>query len=496
MGLFNPKSWFKKSSPAPRRKRSYAGAGMNRLIADWIGGASSANREIRPALSTLRNRSRELARNHWIAQRALQIYRTQVVGDRGLSLQVRARNIPGPQESEGKLDGSGNRIVEENWKQWTRRGVCEVTGAHSWIDIQKLVIESIVRDGEILIHFVRNADNKFRFQLQLLEADFLDEGLNKELEDGKRIVMGVELNKLGRAIAYYLWKGPAHPYDNVEYYQSSKHVRVPAENLLHVFHPERAEQTRGVPLFSGVLNKIQMLDGFEEAELVASRLAASKSLFLKSDDSESGYDGDSFEGNYAPVMDAEPGSITSLPPGVDLAPWNPDHPTSAYADFHKSVLRGISSGIGLDYVSVANNLEGVSYSSIRQGTIDTRDNFRMNQRFLIEHVAEPIYREWLKTSIISGALPFPINRFDKFANAAEFRGRGYQWVDPSKEVRASIDALNNGFISYSDVQMQYGRDPEEVFSSLQSDKDMAERYGIKLALEPLGSKAPALPEID
>ena len=120
----------------------------------------------------------------------------------------------------------------------------------------------------------------------------------------------------------------------------------------------------------------------------------------------------------------------------------------------------------------------------------------MNQRFLIEHVAEPIYREWLKTSIISGALPFPINRFDKFANAAEFRGRGYQWVDPSKEVRASIDALNNGFISYSDVQMQYGRDPEEVFSSLQSDKDMAERYGIKLALEPLGSKAPALPEID
>ena len=66
----------------------------------------------------------------------------------------------------------------------------------------------------------------------------------------------------------------------------------------------------------------------------------------------------------------------------------------------------------------------------------------------------------------------------------------------TKEVRAKIDALNNGFVTYSDIQSQYGRDAEEVFSGLQADKELAERYGIKLALEPLGQKSPAFPEVE
>ena len=487
--------WFRKE-PKRRRVRQYSGAGSNRLLADWLGGSGSANNEIKPALATLRNRSRELARNHWIATRALQIYRTQVVGDKGLSLQVRARNLPQGDQVEGTLDRVGNKIIEDNWKDWTRRGTVEVTGTHSWIDCQKLVVESVIRDGEILIHIVKGAPNKFGFALQLLEADFLDLSLNKTLQNGNRIVMGVELNKYSRPIAYHLFKGPVEAYGgSSQYSREDAHVRIPADNILHIYQPERAEQTRGVPLFANVLNKIQMLDGFEEAELVAARLAASKSLFLKSETGE-GYDGDAFEDTYAPVMDAEPGSITSLPPGVDLAPWNPDHPTTAYSDYHKSVLRGIAAGLGLDYVSLSSNLEGVSYSSIRQGTIDSRDNYRTLQRFMIEHFAEPIYRKWLNHSLMIEALPFPNNRFDKFANAAQFRGRGYSWIDPLKEVRANVEALNNGFITYSDVQAQYGRDAEEVFSGLQADKELADRYGISLALEPLGKKAPAYPEID
>lgn len=494
MAILKPSTWFKKEPKRPRL-RHYSGAQTNRLLADWFGNSSSANREIKPALVTLRNRSRELARNHWIAVRALQIYRTQVIGDKGLSLQVRARNLPQGDETVGPLDRLGNQIIEDNWKDWTRRGTVEVTGAHSWIDCQKLAVESLIRDGEILVHIVKGADNKFGFALQLLEADFLDESLNKELKGGNRIVMGVEINKFSRPVAYHLFKGPNHPYGAAEYYRTEKHTRIPADNLLHLYHPERAQQTRGVPLFASVLNKIQMLDGFEEAELVAARLAASKSLFLKSEQDES-YPGDGYQDTYAPIMDAEPGSITTLPPGVDLAPWNPDHPSSAYSDYHKSVLRGIAAGLGLDYVSLSSNLEGVSYSSIRQGTIDSRDNYRTVQRFLIEHFAEPIYRKWLNHSLMIGALPFPNNRFDKFANAAQFRGRGYEWVDPQREVKAKIDALNNGFVTYSDIQAQYGRDAEEVFSGLQADKELAERYGIKLALEPLGAKSPAFPEID
>jgi capsid protein len=47
----------------------------------------------------------------------------------------------------------------------------------------------------------------------------------------------------------------------------------------------------------------------------------------------------------------------------------------------------------------------------------------------------------------------------------------------------------------NDIAANYGRDVEELFSQIQADKEMAERYGLKLAFEPFGNKAPVQPEI-
>jgi len=83
--------------------------------------------------------------------------------------------------------------------------------------------------------------------------------------------------------------------------------------------------------------------------------------------------------------------------------------------------------------------------------------------------------------------PLPISKFDKFASALEFRGRGFSWIDPSREIKAEHEAVQSGFKSLNDVARSYGRDVEEVFAQMQADKAMAERYGIQLAYEPLGT---------
>jgi len=90
----------------------------------------------------------------------------------------------------------------------------------------------------------------------------------------------------------------------------------------------------------------------------------------------------------------------------------------------------------------------------------------------------------------------PMNKFDKFADNVIFRGRGFAWVDPQREINANIQAVNNGMVSLSDVASNYGRDIEDVFSQIQSDKEMAERYGLKMAFEPFGAKFPAEPDVD
>ena len=89
-----------------------------------------------------------------------------------------------------------------------------------------------------------------------------------------------------------------------------------------------------------------------------------------------------------------------------------------------------------------------------------------------------------------------MTKYDKFADNIHFRGRGFSWVDPQREINANVTALSNGIISMNDIAANYGRDVEELFGQIQADKEMAERYGLKMAFEPFGNKAPVQPEIE
>ena len=71
------------------------------------------------------------------------------------------------------MDLIANRIIEEKWHQWCRLGNCTTNGRLTFIDCQKLFIESLARDGEV----VRHVKSEFRVWLsdRVLEADHLDE---------------------------------------------------------------------------------------------------------------------------------------------------------------------------------------------------------------------------------------------------------------------------------------------------------------------------------
>ena len=56
--------------------------------------------------------------------------------------------------------------------------------------------------------------------------------------------------------------------------------------------------------------------------------------------------------------------------------------------------------------------------------------------------------------------------------------------------------MSNGFLSLQDVQAGYGRDVEDVFSSIQTEKELAAKYGIQLSFEPFGAKPMITPSSD
>lgn len=464
-------------------KRSYTGAKGGRLFADWNASNTTADAEIANALQTLRDRSRALARNDGYISRYLKILVNNVVGHQGIRLSCKARN------DDGSLDVQGNQVVERAWNDWSRNGNCTANGRQSFVDCQQLFIESIARDGEILVRHLR-ADDKFGYRVQFLEADHLDESYNtKNQESGNSIIMGVEVDQFGKPVAYYILKG--HPGAMTNYSYSNKYFRIPADEMIHGYLPSRAEQTRGVPWTSSVLAQMKMLNGFMESAVVNARVGASKMGFLVSPDGQD-YLGEETEDTYTPIMSADPGTIEQLPAGTEFRSWDPDYPNTTFDPFQKAILRGIASGLNVSYVSLSNNLEGVNYSSIRQGVMEDRDNFKILQRFLVDHFIDPVFRRWLESSMTRGAIDIPITKYEKFANSATFIPRSWTYVNPLQEIQAQILGMQNGQVTMQDVQSNYGRDVEELMETINREKALAEQYGIETAFEPYGVQKQAV----
>tara|TARA_R110002074_G_scaffold203016_1_gene370884 strand:- start:705 stop:2264 length:1560 start_codon:yes stop_codon:yes gene_type:complete len=477
MGIFSrKKAQNKPTGFSMAKKRGYVASTVGRLFSDFATTDNSADGELRDALPIMRARSRDLARNNPYIKRYLGLLKKNVVGKKGITYQSKATN------SDGKMDTGGNDAVEQAFKFWSQKGNCTVDGTMSFRDMQSMVVECEARDGEVFI--LKHMNKRFTDGLsyQFIDPDRVDSTLNKRLPNGNEIRMGVEIDEFRRPVKY--WVLTSHPtdagYDNS--FKRNKYNQVPADKMIHIFDAERPAQTRGVPKTAPVMSSVKQLDGFKEAAIVAARVGASKMGFWTSKNGDE-FSGDGMIGE-SPVMNAEAGTFGFAPDGMDFKSFDPTYPSGEFDPFHKSVLKSIASGLEVGYTSLANDAEATSYSSIRQVALDDRDHYSDRQEFFIEHFVRPVFNDWLDMHLSFGSGPIPLSRFAKFANAAEFRGRSWNWVDPLKEMNAAIAGLNSGILSLQDVAAQYGKDAEELLTQIKKDKDLMSQFGIEYALEP------------
>lgn len=459
-------------------KRSYEAARANRLTHDWTTVNTSANFEMRRSLRVLRARSRNLARNNDYIKKFLSMVRSNVAGPDGIKLQVRATN------QSGELDRILNRKVEAAWKLWGYPEYASASGRLSWRDCQRKFCTTLARDGEVLVRFIA-ANNPFGFALKFLSVDWLDETFNERLVNGNRIIMSVEVDDDDRPVAYWLTPPPAD-YQFIDT-TIRRRTRVPAEEILHTFLPDDENsdddsQTRGVPWIHTAMHRLKILGGYEEAELVAARVGASKmGIITEKAPSEALYAGDEDEDNpERQLLDSvQPGQFMYLEEGQGFETFDPSHPGQNYGPFVKAVLRAIASGLDVTYFSLASDLEGVNYSSARIGLLEERDVWRGLQNFQIEHFNRRVYIAWLKSAVMTGALDFTAREMMSVAEPL-WQPRGWKWVDPAKEIGAKVMAINNGLETRTDAIAEQGGDFEDVIATLESEQKLLEEKGIKL----------------
>lgn len=454
----------------PIQQRRFNASRINRLTNDWAFAQIKINQDIKSSLATLRERSRDLAKNNNHFKKFLSMCEKHVIGPAGIQLQMKVEDSP------GKPDNIANSLIENEFYLWGKKGQCDVSGKLSWMDCQKLFTRTFFCDGECVVRMIDGWDkNPWRFAIQFIDSSLLDVTHSTKAEAGNRIIMGVELDSWERPVKYWF-----STIDNVDDGHgmtiSSRKMPIPAQDIIHGFISEFVGQARGIPRGSSAVLAINMLNGYAEAELVAARAAACKGGFYTQNGGE--YKGDDvIDGRI--VEELSPGIARVLPEGVDFKEHNPTHPNGNYANYTKAILREIASGLDVHYNSLANDLEGVNYSSMRSGSLEERDAWKIYQQFTIETFCEPIFTRWLKSSIKYKLFnQLPMSKFDKF-HSDTWIPRRWTWVDPSADVEANLDLLEKNLTTPQAILAEYGKDLEDVYSEMQKAKDLATKYGIK-----------------
>ena len=426
-------------------------------------------------------RSRHLLLTNDYARGFVRKVRQNVVGRKGIALQSQAR------DADGSLDERANDAIEADFAKWSDRKICDVTGRRSFRQLLSRAVEDAAINGEYMFRIVYGRDlNPWGIAIQVLDPQRCPVEVNEDrLSGGQFIRQGIKYNRLGRAVGYLF--GTLDPSESDYRFGGRNFVEIPADEIVHGFLEDLVGQRRGLPWMVTAVLRMHHLDGFEKAALVNARVSAAKGGFFEWEEGMGPADEE--EDEHEPLyMDADPGSYQELPPGLKFKGWAPDFPSGELAPFSKQSLRGIATGLGIDYPTLANDLEGVNFSSLRHGVLESRDAWMDLQEWLIEQLLEPIYQAWLPRALLKGIPVAGANgatlraeRIEKYREHS-WQGRRWDWVDPDKDSKTAARDIANKIKSPSQVIRERGQDPRTVWRQWAQDRQSMIDAGIPEAL--------------
>lgn len=467
-------------APGDVSKRRYASAAGSRLHAWGSTLNSSADAELSQSLTALRTRSRKLMRDSPYAKRARVVIVNNVIGA-GVGMQAQVKN------TRGELHTRINADIEDAWRLWSRADCCHTGGAMAFADFERACLSEVVTAGEVFIrkHYRPFGASNVPLGLELIEAERVVDEFSFPTPENQATRLGIERDAFGRPIAYYIRS--IHPGEiRLPAGQEIKIERVPAHDIMHLRIVDRWPMTRGEPWLHAVIAKLDNMDEYSAAELTAARMGANFFATLETDGGDPMPLASTEDATGARTLNIEPGVIEQLTPGEALKFHTPNRPNVALDPFLRYMLREVSAGIGVSYESLSRDYSQSNYSSSRLSLLDDRDLWRVLQQWYVRAFREPLLRDWMQAAVLSRAITsIPVEAYapdpERFL-AVTWKLRGWQWVDPTKEVTAYKEAVKAGFTTVSAViaQTAGGVDVEDVIAERKRELEMFDQAGIDL----------------
>ena len=223
MGLFDVFRRRESGGPAGVRAR-LEGAMSRRRLRGWQPPLENINSLVASGGPRLLARARELVVTNGYAANAREAFAANLVGD-GIKPSSLVRG-PAPRER-----------IQRLWLAWT--GKADADGLTDFYGLQAMVAREMFVAGECFVRIRprRAADGLLvQMQLQLLQSEMLPFEKTEALACGRRIRCGIEFDAIGRRLTYHFRR--RHPGDSTD--QGAvipETVRVPAEDVLHIYRP-------------------------------------------------------------------------------------------------------------------------------------------------------------------------------------------------------------------------------------------------------------------
>jgi lambda family phage portal protein len=306
-----------------------------------------------------------------------------------------ARRRGGRRRSGSESGVGSEKTVHELWDRWVTEADAE--GITNFYGLQKRVARELFIAGEVFVRLRPRyiSDGlSIPLQLELLPSEQLPLWLTMPLSNGNWIRQGIEFDRIGRRVAYHFWR--VNPGDITQAPKFGERVRVPANQILHIFDPLEAGQIRGLSRLTPAIVTLWMLDLYDDAELERKKTAALFSVFITRPDP----DGDFFENEKKPASAAgnkstsggdddaapvklEPGSAHVLLPGEAVTTAAPADSGQSYEPFQYRTLTRVCAALGLPYAGVTGDMVKANYGNQRAAMIEARRRAEALQKGII-----------------------------------------------------------------------------------------------------------------
>lgn len=483
-------------------------------LAGWQPPLTSADRAMLPEKRLAEARAMDLVRNNGYARGAVQSQKDRVIGAR-YKLQLK------PNYQLLGIDASAAAKwatqVEAAFHAYADDPDC-------WIDAQRkrtfhhILREAVASDmvqGEVFIaREWRPSPAGYATCFKTIAPERIRSPSGSTGEEkaanGNSIRAGVELDRWGAAVAYYVLD--KHPQDVglsvAKTQRITKNNEFGWSQMIHLFEVERPDQTRGFSSMASGLQKLKMMDMQEDIELQASQLHTAFAMYLSSaagkvrlnemmGNSEEAYQ--SFMQTCMTMQDDYYGAngvningvkLPVLMPDDEIKMVQPNNQPSNHEQFKQGLRQQVARGIGMPYEEFSGDYSQTSYSSARASMQMAWQYVLARRSIIADRLASIMFRAWFDEAIVRGAIPLPegvtywpnnaIENTQKFAwlTRCDWIGSGKVVIDEMKQAKANETMVKTGQASIMDVHAENGVDTETLLDQEVRYRQMREERGL------------------